>query len=611
MSEESSKSPDNTAETVLSELAQALDRLEFPEHKTLEPTGQHPPLDLTELGRWMLRQPFVPNNATLALGEAYQREYGQVPRAAINRFCFADKLLGEWFANLPLDPVLVRLMQQWSPGLAAILVADPSFAVSHSHPLRQLLHLVVIHSFGWFEGLGRAGQKWQEYLQQVGTFLCSPEALDPMQQFSFLDQAEAFVQKEVARSQVLEGRVREAEIGTDRAWYYRQLISVRINQLYGKGPMPERIGQFLAGPWRDSMQLVLMEEGAESENWSRQCKLVETLLNALSAQDNGQAKHRLYEIAAGLVPALSKSLHCFKHNPQLASAWLDDIQELLMLRVKGQPVDMVQMEPLDIEPGFSMKSGGATDLGHSLIDKWYLNQRSGVRQKCIAYLPYREQILWVNYLGAKVGVESWAEVGEQLKNQSLLSFSASSGLSRLLENTAARFLRVHNLQETQRRQAEERQVARERLERMQREQARQKAAEEAERIERERQEQLRKREEERKAAEEAARAEQLAAEEQARLERLKKAREALDGLQLGGWMEIIDGNEPKRCKLAVRLNATDKLVFVDRIGLRVGEFKREELVNRILEGTARVLDTGADFDERLSRVVGTIRTDKR
>src|SRR5690606_344429 len=224
-------------------------------------------------------------------------------------------------------------------------------------------------------------------------------------------------------------------------------------------------------------------------------------------------------------------------------------------------LDVLQVAQIEMEPGFSINSDTATDQGHGLIDKWFLDQHSGVRQKCIAYLPYRQQVVWVNYLGAKVAVEAWAEVKEQLKSQRLQALAVSSGLTRLLENTVARFIRVYQLQETQRRQAEERQAAKARMVEMQRDLARQKAAEEAEKIERERQAQLQKREQERLAAEEQARIERLAAEEQLHLERLREAREALDALQLGGWVEIVEAGEPKRCKLAVRLNATDKLVF--------------------------------------------------
>src|SRR5690606_18432742 len=385
MSAESSQPPKITDDTIESDLVRALDGLEFPEHRCLEPVSEKPQPELAELGRWLLGQPLSQDVTALSLGEAYRRDFGTLPRAVINRFFFAEKLLAEWFAMLPLDPVLVRLMEKWSPGLATVLVTDPAFIVSENHPLRQLLHLMVSHSFGWFEGLERAGQKWCDYLQQTGDFLTSQEVLDPLQQFSRLDQAEIFVEKEISRARVLEKRVREAELGTDRAWYFRQLVTAKVNQFYATVAMPEKIAKFLAGPWRDSMQLLLMEEGAQSNNWARQCKLIETLLMAVTGTESDQAKHRLYEVAAGLVPALSKALQSFKHNPQLAAAWLEDIQELLMRRVKGQSLDVLQVPQIEVEPGFSVNSDTVTDQGHGLIDKWFLDQHSGVRQKCIAY----------------------------------------------------------------------------------------------------------------------------------------------------------------------------------------------------------------------------------
>jgi hypothetical protein len=66
-------------------------------------------------------------------------------------------------------------------------------------------------------------------------------------------------------------------------------------------------------------------------------------------------------------------------------------------------------------------------------------------------------------------------------------------------------------------------------------------------------------------------------------------------------------DEPARLKLAVRINASRKLVFVDRLGLNRREFLEDALVEGIVEGRIRVLGTSAEFDDTLSRVVGRIR----
>jgi hypothetical protein len=113
---------------------------------------------------------------------------------------------------------------------------------------------------------------------------------------------------------------------------------------------------------------------------------------------------------------------------------------------------------------------------------------------------------------------------------------------------------------------------------------------------------------------EAVEAQRLADEEaeQERLLREKElaARELVDGIKLGGW--IVDesagkGQDAVRLKLAVRINASRKLVFVDRLGLGRREFLVDDLVQEIVAGRIRVLGASAEFDDTLSRVVGRIR----
>ncbi|MDK9557773.1 DUF1631 family protein [Marinobacter sp. M216] len=91
------------------------------------------------------------------------------------------------------------------------------------------------------------------------------------------------------------------------------------------------------------------------------------------------------------------------------------------------------------------------------------------------------------------------------------------------------------------------------------------------------------------------------------------ARKQVLGLKLGGWIVVspsIPEEEPIRLKLAVRINASRELVFVDRLGLNRREFLEDNLVEGIVVGRIRVLGSSAEFDDTLSRVVGRIRVDR-
>jgi len=63
----------------------------------------------------------------------------------------------------------------------------------------------------------------------------------------------------------------------------------------------------------------------------------------------------------------------------------------------------------------------------------------------------------------------------------------------------------------------------------------------------------------------------------------------------------------ERMKLAMRLSTRHKMVFVDRLGLSQREFQEQELVEHIAAEQIRVLDSGVNFDDTLSDVVGRIR----
>lgn len=154
--------------------------------------------------------------------------------------------------------------------------------------------------------------------------------------------------------------------------------------------------------------------------------------------------------------------------------------------------------------------------------------------------------------------------------------------------------------------------------RKQREQARDKARREAQALRRAQEEALeeeRRRESEREARETREREEaEQAARDEAEAARISQAAEQwegllaeVDGLEAGSWIQLGSGDETIRLKLALRIRASGKLVFVDRYGLSRREIQRETLATRLRDGEARLLSEGAEFADTLSRVVGRLR----
>jgi hypothetical protein len=81
-------------------------------------------------------------------------------------------------------------------------------------------------------------------------------------------------------------------------------------------------------------------------------------------------------------------------------------------------------------------------------------------------------------------------------------------------------------------------------------------------------------------------------------------------LAVGSWVELHDElGTVQRVKLAVKLSS-GKLIFVDRDGVRRAEFDRDAFAQRLLNGSAHVLDQGPQFDDTLARVVHGLRRDR-
>lgn len=96
-------------------------------------------------------------------------------------------------------------------------------------------------------------------------------------------------------------------------------------------------------------------------------------------------------------------------------------------------------------------------------------------------------------------------------------------------------------------------------------------------------------------------------ENQTREELRKQARSMVAMLNLGAWITIHrTDNDSVRAKLAVRMTSSNKLIFVDRNGLRIAEYNSQELVEKIICGEVEVINQGEDFNRTLSHVVSRL-----
>ncbi len=82
----------------------------------------------------------------------------------------------------------------------------------------------------------------------------------------------------------------------------------------------------------------------------------------------------------------------------------------------------------------------------------------------------------------------------------------------------------------------------------------------------------------------------------------------VDTLSVGMWVEFAGGDEQNvRCKLAAKINAIDKFIFVNRQGVKVVEKTRMGLAKELRDSSVRIISDGALFSRALESVIGNLR----
>lgn len=268
----------------------------------------------------------------------------------------------------------------------------------------------------------------------------------------------------------------------------------------------------------------------------------------------------------------------------------DDIHTFTHLRI---PDHLLQVYG-DTE---QFKSGALyfSDLALTLGD-WYIlsDQEDVLKIKLTACFNQSRQLLFSNYLGMKSAQFSFQNFKDRLSDGSLKKVPKGQTFSGVFDQA------IKGLSKVAENQKQTRLIAAE------------KAKAEAERLL-----------EDRRKSDEMAneRAKEIAQHTKSLLakradkQRVEKNNATLDiirAFKLGAWIaiQLEDESEPQRFKLVVKLAATGKYVFVDRLGVKRKEFLEADLMVAIQSKVVVILSDGAEFEDSLQRVVSRLRMAK-
>jgi hypothetical protein len=462
---------------------------------------------------------------------------------------------------------------------------------------------------GWSDSGGRSGKV---LLDQLDALVISVSAsfqsgsAEPVERFC--EQWQEGADKRNAQAGKLRQRLLATEQGAAKQRRADQTARALVGRALQGRQLPSSIVRFILDYWQGLLKQAVWDSGPDSETFRHAGKLLEWLVWIGDPSLSDKDRNRLYHVGEQIGDRLLDVWNRVYSNPLPAEA-LAGIEAVMVSRLRGEVPDL--MDAITAAGNLQWDSrwlgfeAPPKERYSTLEGQWFVEGAGADEQRRYFYALLEEsgEILWTNGAGVKLGLQPWSEFQQALDEQQIRPLPTLTPFGKVLAETVELLARVCDKQRRQREQAAE--AARVRAEELRKEKE---AAEKHRReLEAAREAEL---EHQRRIAEQQRLADEKAEQERIRKEKTLLAEKQVDGIKLGGWI-VVQPNEPSeepaRLKLAVRINASRKLVFVDRLGLNRREFIEDELVEGLVEERIRVLGTSAEFDDTLSRVVGRIR----
>ncbi len=558
--------------------------------------------------------------ADLPLEDVVQRP-GDVELCAhdANVLYFCDRLCEEFGFQSDIDPALFDHFQSLRPWLAAFLLTHEDALYSLRHPLFELLDQWWLAARYWSVELGKQGDK---YRARLDDFLQQLNSVDPVSG-SVAELGDNFInqtQKDLQRATLLANRLCETERSALASQNAEHVVRRQVNALLLRTDMPEVLIQFFKEPLKNSLQMIFLAHGANSDKWQAAVYASQCLQDSMLPPQDDEQKQRSYKLIPLLPDMLRHSLVSIG-DPAAMEEWLEQIEALHMRILLGQTVELQPAEPL---LSLSEDTGVSTNVSAALleqvalipVDSWIVYQReNGEAMRCRLVLKLDEagQMLFVNVLGVKCLEKTFEEFAYLLSVRQIRLMDNDARFSLILNEVSSQLIQLYEKQSLLQANLRDREAREEAV----RQRARDKARLEAEEIERQRMEaerrlaeQARVLEEQRKAVEamETAARAKLQVDQSKRQER-ENALQLAHALGVGAWLELdIDGTRQK-CKLAAVINSTDKLIFTNREGRKVTETTRSDMVDMLLTEMAVVIEVGSQFESSLQKVIQSLRKD--
>jgi hypothetical protein len=491
---------------------------------------------------------------------------------------WVDQAFRLMLSEHPLDDELSTRIKKLLPLVACVAQLEGEFLSIGQHPLQRLIDSIYIAGVGWHSRLGRSGSALLAELDKIAVSALQYFEFPDIDFASMLVEFENFVDGESSAAARMRERVIASESGKMKAGAARITAGEALNELMEDGHFSEAVTEFLLGPWYDSMQLILITSGPDSPEWERMLKVSKTLVWTVQPFDGCEdtERQRLYKLIPLLPRELEGLLASLEHDPAERKQAIAIIEDMHFRLLRNRPPKFKPFEPLLLNAAHARTSVTEPMLAQikSLqAGQWFkISSEDGPNLRVQLALKMDEfhQLLFVSRAGIKALQKTFEEFAYLLSSgvaapcgeAPAMTVSLLKALDMEAEADAAR---------AQRTSAGERAAGKRnlspRVKELKEERARQRLATET-------------------------------------------AGTEIPPLTIGNWVKFSDEEEVQLCKLAVRIEGSDKWLFVNNRGAKQRELDSEVLSALFSAGHCELVNSESRFEQTVASMVRDFRDPK-
>ena len=471
--------------------------------------------------------------------------------------------------------------------------------------LVQFIDMIISDNQGWSESPKRSQSILLNELQHYSEYLFDDGNLVLGKLNLLTEKWQQFNKKQSIKFKKVTDRLILQEEESSWQNYCQWIAQGYINNLYAKHNMPDSLRIFISNYWVNILaQHITFEENGELKEAHLEKKyelLSRDLYIAFCRQDE-----KAFKLADHILEDLQQiSKDCSIIIPE--DIWMSlELSLLTLLKKEHEPKVTFELIELNRElftvygNYFYGRHEDSTKANFKLdselaINDWFCIQsedNTTFTAKFIKRLIKNDVVIFSNYLGIKNAEFSTLVFTQKLSKGVVKHLPKPTLFSDIFSSTIKGLIKVADAQQKARIAAAEKAKAEAESLLEARQKSEQLAIQKADEIALRTKSILKKR------------ADKL------RIDLEAKVLEKIEQFKVGAWIALKEGEEKQRFKLVVKLAATSKFIFVDKLGVRKREFYQQDLISKIINNEIEILSDGAEFEDSLERVVSRLRMSK-